>query len=158
LGDVQLCYYRLPDDDGLPSWDQFMMLVVTWFVLPLTCKQFSMVTLIGDMMALEGASSSDFLATCKNALHVSGGSSVLRLEGDNDMLSGGGWLGVDGLGMATGGAMGGDGALCTGGAGRSGPVVIGGSGDTIGTFSADDRLDMGTLGTCGQSTSDGSGG
>jgi hypothetical protein len=60
--------------------------------------------------------------------------------------SGGGDLGNDGLGEAVGGVMGGegsDGALRAGGTG-------GGSNDAMGTFDADGRLGVGTLGTRGR--------
>jgi hypothetical protein len=94
LDDAQLWYYRLPNDGSPPSWDQFVKLIVTRFVSPLTDKPISMTALISDLTALEGVSGSDVVAIGDDTLHA---------DGDSDVPSSG-----DVLSVGDGSAMGAD--------------------------------------------------
>jgi hypothetical protein len=75
LDDAQLWYYQLPNDDGPPSWDQFMKLVINQFTSSFIITPSSKTTLGDDTTAPEGAGNSTILAACGDgALHAKGGS------------------------------------------------------------------------------------
>jgi hypothetical protein len=75
LDDAQLWYYRLPKDDGPPTWDQFVKLVINQFTPPFIVTPSSKTTLGDDTTSLEGAGNSTILAARGDgALHVKGGS------------------------------------------------------------------------------------
>jgi hypothetical protein len=82
LDDAQLWYYRLPNDDGPPTWDQFVKLVINQFTPPFIVTPSSKTTLGDDTTSLEGAGNSTILAVRGDgALHVKG-SSIARCAVD----------------------------------------------------------------------------
>jgi hypothetical protein len=82
LDDAQLWYYRLPNDDGPPTWDRFVKLVINQFTLPFIVTPSSKTTLGDDTTSLEGAGNSTILAVRGDgALHVKG-SSIVRCAVD----------------------------------------------------------------------------
>jgi hypothetical protein len=64
LDDVQLWYYRLPNNGSPPTWDRFVKLVINQFTLPFTVTPSSKPTLGDGTTAPEGAGNNTILAAC----------------------------------------------------------------------------------------------
>jgi hypothetical protein len=94
LDDAQLWYYRLPDNGGPPTWEQFVLLVAAGFGPQFTGKPLNMPALGGEAVAQEGMDDSSvlFKAASKgdNAMHVDGSSSKHGASNDGILPVGAG--------------------------------------------------------------------
>jgi hypothetical protein len=92
LDDAQLWYHHLPDNDGPPTWEQFVLLIAAQFRLQFTGKPPSTPTLGGDTVTQEGTTDNSVLFKVvgkgNGALPMDDDSGALRVDDDNNVLSG----------------------------------------------------------------------